>query len=415
MSTGADLQQRLRALIGQSGGSPTTSSTPCADVADPILARLQRLRGRTRHCGDQAATAARDAEDDHALARHLGGEVHAPGVIKVERHIAPQGPLASAGCDGLADAVAHLLGDSRVRANPCFLDTETTGLAGGTGTVAFLVGLARWEHGELHVVQLMISAFHGEADMLSAVAESLGLRAAPAVTYNGRSFDGPLLSARSRLTHVADPLQDRIHLDLLPFTRRAFVRVYSDCRLATVERELLGVRRVDDLPGWAAPRAWLDWVRRRRPHDLRRVLAHNLRDLVSLAMLLPVLSSVYRGVPHPAADTLGVAGWMVRNHGHHAAREYLLRHRARLCPDGVAQLARLARRCGEWEEAAALWQELAATGSVEALENLAKYAEHHCKDLAQALTLTDTLIRLQGATAAHQQRLRRLRGKLERR
>lgn len=416
MSSGADLSQRLRALMGQSGANATPSPAPGGELSDPIIARLHRLRGRTPHRAAPSGAAVCCADEDQTLARHLGGEVCAPGLIKVVRRIAPRQALTEEmGSEVPADTIASLIGRSLPvpAAKPCFLDTETTGLAGGTGTVAFLVGLARWEQGELSVMQLVLSAFHGEAVMLRMVAKSLSDCTVP-VTYNGRSFDGPLLSARSRLARVEDPLQDRTHLDLLPLTRCAFTRSFTDCRLATIERELLGVRRVDDLPSWEAPRAWLDWVRRRRTHDLARVLAHNLQDLISLAMLLPILASVYRGASHPAADTSSVAGWLVRNHGHHAAREYLLRHRARLCPNGLIQLARLTRRCGNWEDAAKLWHELADLGCVEALENLAKYAEHQCKDLPRALALTNALIRLEGTTPAHQQRRRRLQTKLGR-
>src|SRR5690606_31598786 len=128
-----------------------------------------------------------------------------------------------------------------------FLDTETTGLAGGTGTVAFLIGLGRVEAGHLVVRQFWLTSFAGERDLLAAAGDWVdGVDGM--VTYNGRSFDLPLVATRCRLAGASDRFSGLRHLDLLGPTRRAFARRWEDCRLTTAERRLLRFERVDDLP-----------------------------------------------------------------------------------------------------------------------------------------------------------------------
>jgi uncharacterized protein YprB with RNaseH-like and TPR domain len=171
-----------------------------------------------------------------------------------------------------------------------FLDTETTGLAGGGGTLAFLTGLARVRDGRLCVRQHLITRFGAEASMLTRL-ETRPRGTETLVTYNGKCFDVPLLSDRLRLHGMPNPLLALPHLDLLHAARKGFGNRWPDCRLATAEQQLLGYRRRGDLPGREAPRAWLDWVRERRWRGLREVVRHNLADLVSLALLLPALGA----------------------------------------------------------------------------------------------------------------------------
>jgi uncharacterized protein YprB with RNaseH-like and TPR domain len=166
-----------------------------------------------------------------------------------------------------------------------FLDSETTGLAGGTGTRAFQLGFGDWHEGAFRVRQLTLTALRGEAAMLDAFAAWF----APddvLVSYNGKSYDAPLIATRYRLARRTSPLLGLRHLDLLYPVRRRYRGQWPNCRLATVERELLAVVREHDLPGSEAPRAWLEFLRGGSAVDLRRVGAHNRQDLVSLAGLL---------------------------------------------------------------------------------------------------------------------------------
>jgi len=174
----------------------------------------------------------------------------------------------------------------------CF-DTETTGLAGGVGTRAFMIGSARWRDGELVVRQLYLTALGGEAEMLRRF--SCGLPAdAIFVSYNGRSYDAPLLKGRYRLHRQGHPFDNRGHVDLLHPVRRAYRGVWENCRLQTIERQLLGIVREDDLPGHEAPAAWLAYLRGQSSTALGRVLDHNRQDVVTLAILFDRLAAAIR-------------------------------------------------------------------------------------------------------------------------
>jgi uncharacterized protein YprB with RNaseH-like and TPR domain len=164
-------------------------------------------------------------------------------------------------------------------------DTETTGLAGGTGTRAFMIGAADWHEGALRIRQLLCTELRGERAMLECFASWLRTDTVLS-SYNGRCYDAPLLAARYRLSRLPDPLRGLRHLDLLFPVRRRFRGVWENCRLATAEARWLGIVREDDLPGSEAPRAWLDYVRGGDARDLRRVLAHNDQDLRTLGALL---------------------------------------------------------------------------------------------------------------------------------
>ena len=167
-------------------------------------------------------------------------------------------------------------------------DTETTGLAGGTGTRAFMIGAADWRDGGLRIRQLCITRLAAEEAMLDAFARWLRPETV-LLSYNGKSYDRPLLSTRYRLARMSDPLPALRHVDLLHPMRRRYRNVWANCRLATAERELLGVLREDDLPGSEAPGAWLAYLRGGSASKLRRVGLHNAQDLRSLCGLLEAL------------------------------------------------------------------------------------------------------------------------------
>lgn len=164
-------------------------------------------------------------------------------------------------------------------------DTETTGLAGGTGTRAFMIGAADWVDHRLRIRQLTITTMAAETAMLRTFAEWLDADTV-LVSYNGKCYDAPLLATRYRLARLPNPLAGLGHLDLLHPVRRHWKQQWPNCRLATAERQLLGVVREDDLPGAEAPAAWLSYLRGGSAHNLRRVAAHNAQDLKSLAGVL---------------------------------------------------------------------------------------------------------------------------------
>ena len=194
------------------------------------------------------------------------------------------------------------------------LDTETTGLATATGTVAFLIGLGWWDGPAFRQVQLVLPD-HGEEP---ALLDELARHLPPdgwLVTYNGRGFDWPLLVTRYRLARRAAPVHDG-HLDLLPVVRRVFRHRMDDARLRTVERTLLGVIRHDDVDGWEIPGRYLGFLRGGPAQPLAAVVRHNDEDVRSLARLIALLDTGYATADGrrnaPAGDLAGLARAYVR-------------------------------------------------------------------------------------------------------
>jgi uncharacterized protein YprB with RNaseH-like and TPR domain len=148
-----------------------------------------------------------------------------------------------------------------------------------------MIGAAEWRDGEHVTRQLMISTLSAERVMLAKFASWLGPNTILA-SYNGKSFDAPLLRARYRLARMPDPTTRLEHVDLLYPSRRRYRGVYENCRLATIERHVLKIVREDDLPGSEAPAAWLTFLRGGSSRNLNRVVRHNHQDVASLSRLL---------------------------------------------------------------------------------------------------------------------------------
>jgi hypothetical protein len=277
--------------------------------------------------------------------------------------------------------------------------------------------MARFSAGALEVLQLLLTGFHGERAMLDE-ARAFLRHADALVTFNGRSFDAPLLAARYRLAELSDPFAGLRHLDLLHPTRRSFKHHWPDCRLQTAERRLLGVQRIDDLPGSEAPQAWFDWVRHGRHGTLSAVCAHNRLDLLSLVVLPVALRRSHEDPVASGANILACARqWSQDQAGgpsEQAVFEYLLQHRPALDFGARMELARLARGNGEWKLALELWGELADLGSCVAIEQLAKYFEHKERDFAYALALTTRLLNGAPHDPRYLRRDARLRARLSR-
>lgn len=244
-------------------------STNPRTAAGDSLRRLLGLRERA----PASRTRVRQAD------RTLPGREIDDGLWLIESRVAdaPPGaplPLAFARRDGHV-AAGDLL----------FFDTETTGLAGGTGTRAFMIGAADWFGGALRVRQLLIANMAAERAMLRTFASWLSPSTVLS-SYNGRSYDAPLLRTRYRLARLPDALHGLDHLDLLHPSRRRWRGRWENCRLATIEREALRILREDDLPGAQAPAAWLSYLRGGDAVNLRRVAEHNRQDVATLARLL---------------------------------------------------------------------------------------------------------------------------------
>ncbi|WP_024891830.1 ribonuclease H-like domain-containing protein [Luteimonas huabeiensis] len=282
------LASRLAGLRRQAGGS--VPSRPAPPSRSPVPPTPPMSAAAPARRADPAAQLRRllDLRPQPALRpapaadRALPGEEIAPGLRYLEQRIP---------WEGAGEALPlHGIGQGEVaRARVLAFDTETTGLAGGTGTRAFMIGAADWRDGGLRLRQLTIATLAAERAMLAAFAGWIGADTV-LLSYNGKSYDRPLLSTRYRLARMADPLPACGHIDLLHPMRRRYRNVWPNCRLATAERQLLGVLREDDLPGAEAPAAWLHYLRGGSAAKLRRVGLHNAQDLRSLCGLLEALA-----------------------------------------------------------------------------------------------------------------------------
>ena len=280
-----------------------------------------------------------------------------------------------------------------------FLDTETTGLAGGTGTCAFLVGVGAIEAGGFRIRLFFMRDYDEETAMLGALSECLSQYDA-LITYNGKSYDVPLLETRFRLKRQVSPLGRLLHVDLLYPARRIWSERMPNCRLGTLESEVLGLERHDDVPGSLIPQRYFNFLRTGNPGGLRSVFRHNVLDLISLAclgaVLMPTFATPGDTVLRHAEDMLGLARWLRKKGDRENALElYRKAIRAGLAPRcrfaAIWESARLVGQAGNRKLQVRLLQDLSRVANpyrASALEQLAKHYEHREKDVETALEMT---------------------------
>ncbi|AKJ95358.1 hypothetical protein TVD_08290 [Thioalkalivibrio versutus] len=392
------LHDRLNTLRRQAGSDPPAPGRTSAEahapasepasgnVLDEIRARLDRMgvagTGRTRANPPPSSAVVRPDE----LAKRLNGELIDEHLVRVDRIIAASHAHGRHTLE-LAREPASPFWSSDQRVG--FIDTETTGLAGGAGTVAFMVGLATLEGGQVRLRQWLMTAFAGEGALLAAVDAAL-CDCDHLVSYNGKTFDLPLLRDRRRMQRRPDA-PETAHTDFLHPVRSLYGHAWPDCRLRTVEERLLGLDRQDDLPGSEAPWAWKAYLSFGRSEDLERVVQHNTDDILSLTLLGPALASVLAQPVAHEASVEGAARLMERLDGPAAARRLLEGHQKSLSAPGLLWLAREWRREGRYDQAVPVWESLAERGVQEALEALAKYHEHQRRDWERALRYAEQL------------------------
>jgi uncharacterized protein YprB with RNaseH-like and TPR domain len=277
-----------------------------------------------------------------------------------------------------------------------FLDTETTGLAGGTGTYPFLVGLAWWEGGGLEVEQLFMREYSEERSLLVALAERMAERPV-LVTFNGKSFDWPLLETRYRMARTIPPPAPRAHLDFLHPARNLWRLRLGSVRLSELERHVLGWDRGADVVSEMIPRIYLDFVRGGHADPLVPVFQHNQMDLRGLAGLSGRILSLLGEEELSSQDGLelyGVSRICERRGEVKRARKLYEQSIGFVLPmetDRAARaaLARLAKRDGDLARARELWESALGNSreGYEAYEQLAIYYEHEAREPRQALAI----------------------------
>ncbi|MGH9373274.1 MAG: ribonuclease H-like domain-containing protein [Vicinamibacterales bacterium] len=297
-------------------------------------------------------------------------------------------------------------------ARAVFIDLETTGLSGGAGTVAFLVGCGYFDLGAFHVRQFLLTSYSAERALLAAVAELFG-GADLIVTYNGKTFDVPVMETRWAFHRMRAPLEEVPHFDMLHPARRLWksrsAAVEEDgCRLSTLERVLLNMRRIGDVDGFEIPGRFFQFLRTADPRPLEPVLEHNRLDLVSLAAVTSHALRLTVGGEAACRDgrealavgrVLERAGLLERAEACYgrAAKSSSVETRA----EALYRLGLRRRRERRFEEATAMWRDLLALADGPAgrhagvlrtlrqfaVEALAIHQEHRARDLGAAREL----------------------------
>ncbi|MEW6083585.1 MAG: ribonuclease H-like domain-containing protein [Chloroflexota bacterium] len=297
--------------------------------------------------------------------------------------------------------ISQWASDEKVSSLPisrfAFLDTETSGLSGGTGTYAFLVGVARFIEDRFVLRQFFMRDPAEEPALLEGLAEFLAPCEA-LVTFNGKSFDAPLLKTRYTLHHTPYPIAGFVHLDLLPLARRLWRDRLESRALKYLEEHVLGFKRSsDEVPGYEIPWLYFDYLRTGDARPLAGVFYHNAMDVTAMAALLAymndMLENPYEGRVQHGLDFVAL-GKLFEDLGYleQAARLF---ERGLESPMGesdfhvaVKRLSILQKRRGDYAEAVRLWLDAAKSGHIYAHVELAKYHEHKMHDVKAALKWT---------------------------
>src|SRR5687767_6477806 len=267
-----------------------------------------------------------------------------------------------------------------------FLDTETTGLAGGTGTYAFLIGVGSIDASGFRLRQFFMRDYGEEASLLSRLSEHLA-QFDVLITYNGKAYDQPLLETRFRMARARHPFDRMEHLDLLFGARRLWKLRLDSCRLIDLENQILGVERQGDLPGELIPYCYFEYLRTQQAFKLVPIFHHNAIDILSLACLTAIVPLAFRvpeGHLRHGTDLIGVARWSVQI-GKSEEGLRLFRRAVELgLPDSLLfrtlwDIAAIEKRLGREDAALAVVTELTASRNpyrARALEEMAKHYEH---------------------------------------
>ncbi len=303
---------------------------------------------------------------------------------------------------GFLNSIHYITAEDRVRdwnlRKTVFIDLETTGLAGGTGTFAFLVGIGHIELDHFVVRQYLLPDFQYEWLLLKQVENVLS-GAEFLVSFNGKSFDVPLLKNRFVLNRMETGVDDLIHIDILHPARRLWSRRLASCDLVNLEFSILGEERIHDIPGELIPQIFFEYIRKRQAVLMRDVLEHNYYDIAHM-MLLTL--EIGRQAADPIAncrfeeDLFSIARYYYRS-GYFEKSLPLFEHlyqsagNEQLKKESLFMLSMIHKKSGNLESSRQLFHLLlnAQKDHAAAIEELAKYYEHHEKNYQSAVELID--------------------------
>ena len=345
-----------------------------------------------------------------------------------ERH-RRHGSMSICDLEDLPADLLHPISNGEIESAPphkwAFLDTETTGLAGGAGTYAFLIGVGRITPEGFRVRQFFMREFGEEASLLDSLSSHLS-QFDVLITYNGKTYDQPLLETRYRMQRARPPFSRLAHLDLLFGARRLWKLRFERCRLIDLEDQILGVERQGDLPGELIPYVYFEYLRTREACKLLPIFHHNAIDIVTLACLCGIVPWAFHSPENArlshGAEMVGLARWL-RNAGQLQSALGLFRRAIeRGLPDDLLfrtlwDIADLEKKLGSTCAAIETLTEIAASRNpfrAAAFEELAKHYEHRERNYAMALEMTRGALEIEKRDA-FRHRAARLERRLDRR
>jgi uncharacterized protein YprB with RNaseH-like and TPR domain len=403
------VKDRLKRLTGE--GQPAAPNIPQQELISELRRKIDAIMAR-RAAYPQRTVASRQTRPARSLHEVITGEEvkTACGACFFSRSVfkarSYHGSFQIARLTGTnMSAAALLAGHPEIArmdiSDALFLDTETTGLAGGTGTFAFLIGLGWYEGQDFVVCQLFARDFHEEASMLTLL-QDMAAEKRFLVTFNGRAFDVSLLSARFILNRLKDPLTGMPHLDLLFPSRRLAGHRLENCRLVTLESEILSFTRTGDVPGYEIPARYFDWLRNRDGTLLEDVFLHNRLDIVSMAALAAHFADLLtRGHERPDShpgDLLAAARLNLQHGDTQAARDLLDSLMSSADPliarDAGVTLSLYHKKQGLWNDAVRIWQHMMTRypHDLFAAVELAKWLEHRSHDHSRAMDIVAAVL-----------------------
>jgi hypothetical protein len=383
--------------VAQLAPPPPSATVVTIDEAPSVLEDLRRrmdsILTRTRSEPKREPPAVDCPELPFCVERTELGPLHVRTLRLSGAHRVGRVPVTGAKTAS-TELLALLALDPRLAgcdlAGALYLDTETTGLGPGAGTVAFLIGLAFWDD-DIGLVceQLLVRQLGEEAPVLARVAERIK-QAKLLVTFNGKSFDMPVLRTRFVMGRAPFP-EEPPHLDLVHVARRLHHGRGFGARLGAVEREVLGFVRENDVPSGEVCACYLHFLRTGDTRALLGVVDHNLWDVISMVAIVALYGEPLEGSMLHAEDLVGMARTLKRAGQQERAQETVDVALARGAGDaGIRVRADLAKARGDKARALADFEALAASVDDPTVRlELAKLYEHHAKDAARALALVE--------------------------
>ncbi len=283
--------------------------------------------------------------------------------------------------------------ESIERTHCVFFDLETTGLAGGAGTFAFLIGFAYWVDEQIHTRQFFLPDFGREYRLFNEINEWLN-QFEYLVSYNGKTFDLPLLTNRYVLNRVDNDFRQKNHIDLVHLCRRIWKDSIESCSLISIEENLLGMKREGDIPGSMVPQAYFDFLYTGVVHDVIRMIEHNWLDIVSSAKIFDQLHFVDKkpGLLNLDEPALGRLAKLAYENNHYKYFDFLETHIEKV-PDEFKYWKSLAlKRQSKAEEAFTIWTELVKNKKywLPLTEEMLKHLEFSKKDYKKCLELINS-------------------------